>query len=91
MKENEPTHHPEKWMAELAIGSIHLKEGNTFVRSLWLHLVKKISRNCATVLFGCDLFDGLEHRRDPSTQQHVVDLMLATDLTSVPALKSTFK
>jgi len=91
VKKNEPTHQPEKWMADLAIGSVHLKEGNTFVRSLWLHLVKKVSRNFAKVLSGCDLFGGLDHLSDPSLQRHFVDLMHATDLTSVPAVKSTFK
>jgi hypothetical protein len=25
-------HQPEKWLADLAISSIHLKEGNTFAR-----------------------------------------------------------
>jgi hypothetical protein len=27
-----PGHQPEKWMADLAIASTHLKEGNTFAR-----------------------------------------------------------
>ena len=26
------SHQPEKWMADLAIASVHLKEGNTFAR-----------------------------------------------------------
>jgi hypothetical protein len=30
--EQQQTHQPEKWMADLAISSIHLKEGNTFSR-----------------------------------------------------------
>ena len=28
----QPHHQPEKWMADLAIASVHLKEGNTFAR-----------------------------------------------------------
>ena len=45
MEHKPPTHEADKWMANLAIMSVHLKEGNTFVRSIWLHLVGKVSEN----------------------------------------------
>jgi hypothetical protein len=32
MGQQQTHHRPEKWLADLAIGSIHLKEGNTFAR-----------------------------------------------------------
>jgi hypothetical protein len=32
MGQQQTEHRREKWLADLAIGSIHLKEGNTFAR-----------------------------------------------------------
>ena len=31
-RQHQSHHQPEKWMADLAIASVHLKEGNTFAR-----------------------------------------------------------
>ena len=38
MEEQEKVHEPEKWMVKMAIGSEFLQEGNTFSKSVWLHL-----------------------------------------------------
>ena len=55
------THHPEKWMSDLAVGSIRLKEGNTFARAVWLHLVDKICIHLSEIIAACDLYSGLDH------------------------------
>ena len=60
MKEKS-THHPEKWMSDLAVGSIRLKEGNTFARAVWLHLVDKICVHLSEIVATCDLYSGLDH------------------------------
>ena len=90
MEHKPPTHEADKWLANLAIGSVHLKEGNTFVRSIWLHLVDKVSENLSRVLSGCDLFYGLDHLCSKDDRVFV-QLLNATDLTAVPAVKTTFK
>ena len=93
MKQNIPNYLPEKWMAHLAICSIHLKEGNTFARSVWLHLVDQVSEHLAQVITPCDLFSGLDHlsnsndwiRKCYIKMLSVVDLPgrdLSTDLAS---------
>ena len=38
MEEQEKVPEPEKWMVKMAIGSEFLQEGNTFSKSVWLHL-----------------------------------------------------
>ena len=93
MKQHVPTYLPEKWMAHLAISSIHLKEGNTFARSVWLHLVDQVSQHLAQVIAPCDLFSGLDHLVNPNDWSRkcyiqmlrVVDLPdreLSTDLSN---------
>ena len=93
MKQNAPTNQPEKWMAHLAISSIHLKEGNTFARSVWLHLVDKISHHLAQVIAPCDLFSGFDHLVDASgwVRKCYIKILNVVDLTTTSATKGSFK
>ena len=43
-------HNPEKWMVKMAIGSEFLQEGNTFAKSVWLHLVEKVAQSLSSVI-----------------------------------------
>ena len=35
--------HKREWIEKLSIDSIHMKEGYTFQKSVWLHLLEKVS------------------------------------------------
>ncbi len=86
--QQQTTYKPERWMSDLAIGSIHLKEGNTFARSVWLHLVDKVSNHLAKVIENCDVFSGLDHVIDEKvtwTRSFYIKMMQLVDLnTSLP-------
>ena len=43
-------HNPEKWMVKMAIGSEFLQEGNTFAKSVWLHLVEKVAQSLSSII-----------------------------------------
>ena len=94
IKLNEPTHQPEKWMANLAISSVHLKEGNTFARSVWLHLVDKVASHLSKVISTCDLFDGLDYLTEGEmdwVKKFYIRMMSAVDLTTSTTTKEKFK
>ena len=55
------SYQPEKWMSNLAIGSMRLKEGNTFARTVWLHLLDNVCGHLAKVIETWDLHCGLDH------------------------------
>ena len=52
---------PEKWLVNMAIGNVFLQEGNTFAKSIWLHLVEKIAVHMAPIIEMLDHQGGLEH------------------------------
>jgi hypothetical protein len=88
------THQTEKWMAKLAISSVHLKEGNTFARSVWLYLVDKIASHLSKVISICDLFDGLDYLADGEiswVKKFYVRMMSAVDLKTTTTTKDKFK
>ena len=49
-QQQEQMHNPEKWMVKMAIGSEFLQEGNTFAKSVWLHLVEKVAQSLSSVI-----------------------------------------
>ena len=94
IKQHEPSHQPEKWMAELSISSVHLKEGNTFARSVWLHLVDKVSNHLAKVIATCDLFSGLNHLKSSEVawvRKFYIRMMNGIDVSTVAATKGSFQ
>jgi hypothetical protein len=81
-------------MAKLAISSVHLKEGNTFARSVWLYLVDEIASHLSQVISICDLFDGLDYLADGEiswVKKFYVKMMSAIDLTTTTTTKDKFK
>ena len=52
---------PEKWLVKMAIGNVYLQEGNTFAKSIWLHLVEKVATYMAPIIELLDHQGGLEH------------------------------
>jgi hypothetical protein len=51
-------------MVKMAIGSQFLREGNTFAKSMWLHLVDKLAGWLAEAIDIIDFEAGLEHSKD---------------------------
>ena len=81
-------------MSDLAIGSIHLKEGNTFARSIWLHLVDKVSNHLAKVLETCDVFSGLDHvidKQNTWARTFYIKMMKLVDLNTSPPTEAHFR
>ena len=60
-EEQSRIHLPEKWLVKMAIGNVYLQEGNTFAKSIWLHLVEKIAKYLAPIIELLDHQGGLEH------------------------------
>ena len=54
---------PEKWLVNMAISSDHLKEGNTFQKSIWLHLATLVTPILKEVIAFCDRNSGLEQTK----------------------------
>ena len=52
---------PEKWLVKMALGSEFLQEGNTFSKSIWLHVVEKVARPLSSIISMLDFEAGLEH------------------------------
>ncbi|CAG0886586.1 unnamed protein product [Cyprideis torosa] len=50
----------DKWLVRMAINSDHLKEGNTFQRSIWLHLSDLVIPILTEVITFCDVDRGLD-------------------------------
>ena len=88
------SHKPERWMSDLAIGSIHLKEGNTFARSVWLHLVDKVSNHLAKVIETCDAFSGLDHvidKQNTWARTFYIKMMKLVNLNTSPPTEAHFR
>ncbi len=51
---------PNNWLVKMAIGSDFLREGNTFQKSVWLHLSKFVTDLLKDVIRFCDADDGLD-------------------------------
>ena len=62
-EDQEKMHLPEKWLVKMAIGNVYLQEGNTFAKSIWLHLVEKMAKHMAPIIELLDYQGGLEHAR----------------------------
>jgi hypothetical protein len=92
IKQNEPLNKPEKWMADLAISSVHLKEGNTFARSVWLHLVDKVASHLSRVIASCDFDSGLDHVREVGWSRNLfVQMINFISLDSKAASRQSIK
>ena len=92
LRQNETSHQPEKWMADLAISSVHLKEGNTFARSVWLHLVDKVAGHLSRVIATCDFHSGLNHLREVGwSRNHFVRMINLVDLDTKAASHQSIK
>jgi hypothetical protein len=79
-------------MANLAISSVHLLEGKTFAKSVWLYLVDTIAHHLSKVIFVCDLFDGLDFLADGEiswVKKLYIRMMSAIDLTSLTTTTKT--
>ena len=47
--------HKREWIEKLSIDSIHMKEGYTFQKSVWLHLLEKVSPIVSRIIEFCDV------------------------------------
>lgn len=73
IREAQPTkYEPTKWLVKAAIGSEYLQEGNTFAKSIWLHLVDEVAISLAPIIELLDHGSGLEHifSHNPNSWQH---------------------
>ena len=52
--------HKREWIEKLSIDSIHMKEGYTFQKSVWLHLLEKVSPIVSRIIEFCDVDSGLD-------------------------------
>ena len=52
--------HKREWIEKLSIDSIHMKEGYTFQKSVWLHLLEKVSPIVSRIVEFCDVDSGLD-------------------------------
>ena len=77
-------------MSDLAMGSIYLKEGNTFAKSIYLYLTEKVSNQLATVISACDLLSGLDHVIEKN-REFFIRIMKVVDMSSTPAITSSFR
>jgi len=89
---SQQTHKPQNWMSDLAMGSIYLKEGNTFAKSIWLYLTEKVSHQLATVISACDLLSGLDHVIEQNwVRKFFIRIMKVVDTSGTPAITSSFR
>ncbi len=80
------SYQPESWLVNLAMNSHHLKEGNTFRKSIWLHLCEVVSPLLAAVISFSDADDGLNLLFDGAErdlQDMFVEVMSSTKIAEM--------
>ncbi len=71
-REQEKMLAPEKWLVKMAVGNEFLQEGNTFAKSIWLHLVSRVAEVLRPIVELWDRNGGLEHAMEEDTWRHKV-------------------
>ena len=79
-------HNTEKWMVKMAIGSEFLQEGNTFAKSVWLHLVEKVAQSLSSIITTPKHLRSVPEKTDKSTRRAIL-----ISLIMLSAINCSFK